>query len=558
MNPTKPVTPNKRPASTRRGLFSGKVFIPAALVISITALAQAPGFKFRGNLPTPLPAAATKTSAPASVELPEPAPVLPGSTIIDPRLSTPPAPAKPAVPEATPAEIERPELRLPRLEAKPQPNVGEPVEEAEEPRPTKRTQRVHRTRAESKSGKSIQSPEMPATDVPQIESANLFPTAKQQMELAATQQEKGWDLILHGGLRATWDSNIFIQERDEESDLIFTFSPGIAVGWGEFRDAFQHSGDHRDRLELPETERAHSYFFLDYTPSYHLYTNYSGESSLEHDVRIAARHTFTKLTLAANARFQTLNETDSDIGGRVEWREFNARVGADYALDAVTTVETALDYSRRDFENARNDIAETRATAWLDRQVSPTTNVAFGYTHGWVDVDSGANQDFDQAQLRVVWKATDKLSARATGGVEWRSVDNRDDSTEATFALGLVYNPFDATSIFLNGFRRTSTSAAGLNEMLTTTGFDARIVHRLGNSYYLTGAAGFQTADYDENLITGFAREDDYVWTRLSLGWDLNEWLTAVLAYEYRDNDSNQFNRSYQEHLLFLQFSVLF
>lgn len=399
---------------------------------------------------------------------------------------------------------------------------------------------------------------MPGHDVPQIESANLFPSAKQQLETAAAETQKGWDLIIHGGLRATWDSNIYIQELNEESDFIVTISPGIAVGWGEFRNELFRSGEIHDRLDLTEAERSQNYFFLDYNPSYHLYTNNSNESSFEHDVRAGGRYTFTKLTLAANARFQTVNETDSDIGGRVEWRAFQARVGADYVINDKTTFEAAFDYSRRDFEDGRNDITEYRATGWIDRQISPSTNIALGYTHGWVDVDSGANQDFDQVQLRAVWKATEKLSARVTGGVEWRGADNREDSTDATFAVGLVYNPFDATSIFLNGFRRTATSASGFNEVLTATGFDARIVQRLGDKYYLTGAGGFQTADYDENLITGFSREDDYTWGRLSLGWDVNKWLTAVLAYEYRDNNSNQVNRSYQEHLFFLQFSFLF
>lgn len=561
--------------SLRRGPSAGGMILPIALALSISALAQAPGLKFRGNLPTPPPTPPANPGAPAAVELPEPAPVLPGSKIVVPRkitpaatlptkpatnppaATTPPAttPEVPATPPTRPDNLEKPQLPSPEIAPNEKPVEVEPMDETDEPR---RSPRRKRSRSHDDDGKSVQPPDMPGHDVPQIESANLFPSAKQQLETAAAETHKGWDLILHGGLRATYDSNIYIQERNEESDLIFTMSPGIAVGWGEFRGALLRSGEIRDRLDLTEAERAQNYFFLDYNPSYHLYTNNSSESSFEHDVRAGGRYTFTKLTLAANARFQTLNETDSDIGGRVEWRAFDARVGADYAINDKTTFEAAFDYNRRDFEDGRNDITEYRATGWIDRQFSPSANIALGYTHGWVDVDSGANQDFDQVQLRAVWKATDKLSARVTGGVEWRGADNREDSTEATFAVGLVYNPFDATSIFLNGFRRTATSASGFNEVLTATGFDARIVQRLGDSYYLTAAGGFQTADYDENLITGFSREDDYTWGRLSLGWDVNKWLTAVLAYEYRDNDSNQVNRSYQEHLFFLQFSFLF
>jgi hypothetical protein len=194
----------------------------------------------------------------------------------------------------------------------------------------------------------------------------------------------------------------------------------------------------------------------------------------------------------------------------------------------------------------------------VDYQVLPKTNLALGYTHGWVDVDNGNSQEFDQFQLRAVWKASEKISVRASGGVEFRGIDNRDDITNGTFAVGLIYNPFDATSIFLNGFRKTSTSASGQNETYTTTGFDARVVQRFSQKYYLTAAAGYQTSDYEENLISGFSREDDYGWARLSLGWDVNKWMTAMVAYEYRNNDSNQENRSFEDHLFYLQFSFLF
>ena len=180
-----------------------------------------------------------------------------------------------------------------------------------------------------------------------------------------------------------------------------------------------------------------------------------------------------------------------------------------------------------------------------------------GYTHGWVDVSNGNEQSFDQVQLRVVWKGTEKISAKLSGGIEWRGIETHDDVTNATFAVGLIYKPFDATSIFLNGFRRTATAASGFNESYTTTGFDARVLQRFSQKYFFSAAGGIQTATYGEN-IAGFSREDDYHWTRLSLGWDVNKWLTTLIAYEYRNNESNQIRRTFEDHLFYIQFSFLF
>ena len=400
-------------------------------------------------------------------------------------------------------------------------------------------------------------PPMPPVDVPQIENVNLFPSEQQQMEAAAVELDKGWQLVVHGGVRASWDSNIYIQNTGEESDFIVTFSPGLAVGIGEFRQELASPGTFKDRFDRSDADLGRRFFFLDYNPSYHLYTANSGESSLEHDIRVEGRYTFTKLTLGATARFETLNVADSDIGERIGMRRFNGKISADYAISGKTTLEAQFDHSIRDYEGQRNDITEYRASTWVDYQALPKTNIALGYTHGWVDVDNGNGQSFDQVQLRAVWKASEKISVRASGGVEFRGIDNGEDVTNGTFAVGLVYNPFDATSIFLNGFRRTTTSASGFNETYSTTGFDARVVQRFSQKYFVTVAGGMQSADYQE-IALGFSRQDDYGWTRLSLGWDVNKWLTTMVAYEFRTNDSNQDKRSFDDHLFYVQFSFLF
>ena len=512
--------------------------LPAMAFCSMSAMAQTPGVKFRGDLPPPTQPPQANPGAPFDVELADPKPVLPGSKIIDPKR----APSQPGTPNVGPS---------PNTQLLPDPSPvtkGEdPLNNSEEPpaMPERRS-------------RSVPAPAMPRRDVPQIPGIDLFPTPEEQMEKAVVELEKGWKLVLHGGLRATWDSNIFIQDRDEQSDFIVTFAPGIAVGIGDFRQELATPGAYRDRLDRSDAELGQRYFFLDYNPSYHYFTDHSDESSFEQDVRVEGRYAFAKLTLSASARFETLNIADTDIGDRVKMRRFQGRIGADYAITDRTTIEAGFEQYIRDYSGDRNDITEYRASGWIDYQAMPKTNIALGYTHGWVDVDNGSSQAFDQVQLRVVWKATEKLGARMSGGVEWRGIDNRDDSTNATFAVGLIYKPFDATSIFLNGFRKTTTSASGFNEPYTSTGFDARVVQRFSEKYFVTAAGGFQSADYDENLIGGFSRKDDYQWGRLSLGWDVNKWLTTMLAYEYRNNDSNLSNRSFEDHLVYLQFSFLF
>ena len=515
----------------------GLLLLPALLLGSFCGVAEETVVKFRGAVPLAPAVAPASSTAPAIVELPDPQPVLPGSKIIDPKM--------PAVPAPNPAADGKSVDTVPQL---PDPA---PVDKTGIPQSNPADVQVL-------PDPSTIRPQMPAVDVPQLDNVNLFPTPQQQLENAADESRRGWQLVTHGGLRATYDSNIFIQSKNEQSDFIISFSPGAAVGIGEFRQELATAGTFRDRFDRTDAELGRRYFFLDYNPSYHLYTSNGDESSFEQDIRVEARYTFTKLTLGATARYETLNIADADLGEKVGMRRFQSRINADYALTGKTTLEVQLDHSIRNYEGNRNDITEYRATGWVDYQVLPKTNLALGYTHGWVDVTNSSNQSFDQVQLRAVWKTSEKLAVKASGGIEFRGIDNRDDVTNATFAVGVIYNPFDATSIFLNGFRRTTTSASGFNETFLTTGFDVRVNQRFSQKYFLTAAGGLQSADYQENLITGITRADDYAWGRLSLGWDVNKWLTALVAYEYRQNDSNQDKRSFEDHLFYIQFNFLF
>ena len=518
--------------------LSGPVRLLLLPVFLATGLmGQESGVRFRGDVPLAPGAPPSSPGSLEAVELPEPKPVFPGSRIIDPSKAVTPT-ERPAQPESA--------GQLP-----------DPVPVAKDPQQANPGGLNDVPVLQDPDSINIPPPPMPPTDVPQLDNANLFPNEQQQMEAALDESSKGWKLIVHGGLRAAWDSNIFIQETGAQSDFIVTFSPGVAVGIGEFRQEFAAAGTFINRFDRTDLDLGRRFFFLDYNPSYHLYTSNSGESSLEHDIRVAGRYTFTKLTLGASARFETLNVADTDLGERISMRRFLGQIGGEYALTGKTTLEATLDHSLRDYEGDRKDITEYRATGWVAYQALPKTNVALGYTHGWVDVDNGNGQSFDQIQLRAIWKGTEKISAKVSGGMEWRGIENREDTTNATFAVGLIYKPFDATSIFINGFRRTNTSASGFNESYSVTGFDARVIQRFSQKYFLTAAGGIQTASYNENII-GFSREDDYQWTRFSLGWDVSKWLTALIAYEYRTNDSNQIRRSFEDHLFYIQFSFLF
>jgi hypothetical protein len=310
----------------------------------------------------------------------------------------------------------------------------------------------------------------------------------------------------------------------------------------------------RSEAELPKR-----YAVATYKPQLQLFSDHTEENSFDHDVEVKAKYTFSKLEVGVAGRYYEQNLPDVDIGRRIEQKRATGAITSKYNLAEKTSLEANLYGSSRQYEDARPDINEYRVQTWVNYQVRPKVNAGLGYAHGWVDVEGRPNQSFNQVLLRTRYSATAKLSVEATGGVEFRSIQDGEDQTNSTFTFGATFRPFEATTTFLKGYRRTTTSASGFGTNYTSTGLDFSIQQRLFQKYYAQLLAGYQLAEY-EPLSNVFPdeREDDTAYVRLSLGFDVNRFLSAELGYEYRKNDSSDEDRSFEQNLIYFQFVYLF
>src|SRR5258708_1708605 len=101
-------------------------------------------------------------------------------------------------------------------------------------------------------------PVMDLPPPPAVDSITLLPN---QGELGNGLNDQRFGYVLHGELRAAYESNIFIREHNAEDDFIFTISPGIAVGWGEFKSELYGPNSFRHRFERYVGK---NYIFADY------------------------------------------------------------------------------------------------------------------------------------------------------------------------------------------------------------------------------------------------------------------------------------------------------
>lgn len=397
------------------------------------------------------------------------------------------------------------------------------------------------------------------------ENFSLFPDplATGDPKILSAQEDRPWKVYPHVAFEATFDSNIFIQNEDTESDLIFTLSPGVAIGRGNFRQELLQHWSFRERFQrdrLPAIEERR-YIFLDYTPSVSIFTNNSSENSFDQDIVLEGQYQLRKVTLGVRARYQDLNVADIDLGDRVRRRFFSGALTGEYEVTEKTSLELNAYNFLRDYDKG-TDSAEYRLQAWFNYLVQPKTRVSIGAAGGYIDVDKGSAQRYEQALIRVRYRATEKITVNGTAGVEFRQVDgDGDDRTNFVFSVGGTYQPFDGTFISLDAYRRTVTSATSSGTNYELTGVEGQVRQRLFQRYYATLAGGYRNSEYVTSGRDGGAgseRTDNLFYVRPSIGFDLTRYAFLELGAEFKQNSSSSDRRSFDQFLVFVQIQTLF
>ena len=393
--------------------------------------------------------------------------------------------------------------------------------------------------------------DLPTTPGPHIESITLFPN---QGELpsgnAFNNQRFGY--VIHGQVRARHESNLFITPDNEVEDFIFTISPGIAVGFGDFRSEITDAGSFRHRFEQFADK---NFLYADYTPSAVWFVDHSEQDSVDHDARLEGEWTFQKLTVGLRARYHQFRAPSEDVGDRVRMAQTTASLFSRYQVTGKTSLEISGHYSGDDYSGDFIDSDEWRNDNWLNYQWLPKTQLGLGVSYGYLERSEGPSEQYEQAQLRVRYEASEKLRIGLAAGPEFRQVGNDDDQTNGVFTLDMEWAPADGTYLALGGFRRSQPSGA-IGESYTSTGVRLQYRQRMLGRLFFDLTGEYQHANYDSGEESG--RIDDLYYIRPTIGFGLASWLTCEVMGEYRNNDSSDTARSFEATTTGIVFNVLF
>jgi hypothetical protein len=257
-------------------------------------------------------------------------------------------------------------------------------------------------------------------------------------------------------LRGVYDDNIFLSDTFKEHDYYFAIEPGLTIGYGDI------------------VERQENYIRLDYAPSIFLFADHSESNSAQHLIRLEGQHRFSKLTLTFSQDVQILDGTNLsavgtgstpsinlDAGGTAAVDVYNSIVNFAYELSGKTFLSGGLTFGVWDYQNNLISSSSFSGNLYFNYNYSPKLVIGVGGVGGYNWVDSPSpNETFEQANVRVTYQLTGKISLNASAGLEFRqSEDNSSDRTSPVYELGASYQPFDGTTISLRGSRHTMNSA---------------------------------------------------------------------------------------------------
>jgi hypothetical protein len=343
-------------------------------------------------------------------------------------------------------------------------------------------------------------------------------------------------------LRGVYDDNINISSFNRVSDFYFAIEPSITIGLG--------AGDSDSVNSLS----------LIYKPSLFLFVDNSQNDTVQHVVRLQGAHNFGRLSLALSQDMQILDGPDLnsisdptghtaniDVGGRTKHNVFTTQLSDSYDLTGKLFLSNSFGLAIDDYSSqAQIGSQNFSGNLFLNYNYSEKLVLGIGGTGGYNTVDDNLSPDqtYEQANVRLNYSATAKISLSASGGLEFRQFGNSSRGTyfSPVYTLSASYQPFDGTSITLNGSRHTANSASLAGQDYASTDINFAVSQRFMQRASLGLAIGYENSDYF-STTSGVAgtRNDDYYYVEPSVDVKITRFW-SIGAYFLHRQDTSSFD----------------
>jgi hypothetical protein len=336
----------------------------------------------------------------------------------------------------------------------------------------------------------------------------------------------------------TYDDNILISHNNPKRDVLYSLSPGVLLGVGDY------------------LVKENNYLRVEYIPTLTYFNHYSSINSLDHFLRIEGQYAMGPLLLGGSFEYDKFSGPDRDVGGRVDRDIYTADLSASYTISDKTSIDTDTAVW---FRHYRTQIGSTEIIShtWVNYNLSPKLIPGAGVAVGVLEPErGGGRQIYEQVLGRLLYPASEKLTFSAKAGVEFREFSAAATRITPVFGLNASYQLTAGTKLSLSGLRRVTNSAALNGEDYTATSISAEVEQHLIGDFYLTLGAGYENDSYRHTIETtaaGGQRQDNFYYIRPSVSYRPKDWISISLSYFYQIDDSNFPTNSFRDRQVSLE-----
>lgn len=302
-----------------------------------------------------------------------------------------------------------------------------------------------------------------------------------------------------------------------------------------------------------------THWLLDYTPTLRFYSNHRFSDELDHSVILSGGTTYEDWTFGVSQSYVSSSAPLVETGGQSQQETYSTKINASYAFNSKISLDMGLYQNLQSTENLQNS-RDWSTLEWLNYQFWPRLNVGLGAGFGYVSVDSGPNQTYEQYSGRINWRATDKISFQINGGLEDRQfLDSGAASLlSPTFGASIQYQPLKQTRISLNASRSVAPSVFQ-DQVTENTSINCNVNQRLLGKLNLDLNAGYNMAKYlASTTAISTNRTDNYYTLSARLSRPLWKRGTVAILYQYSNNASTTPGFTYASSQVGFEFGYKF
>jgi len=349
----------------------------------------------------------------------------------------------------------------------------------------------------------------------------------------------------HLSYQFLYASGIQSSPSNHQDTAIHEFSPGILIDIG-------------------------THWALDYTPTLVYYENSLFKNEFDNTVTLTGGTSYGDWVFGLSQNYSSSSSPQAETATQTDQENYLTVLTASYAFNSKFSLDMSVDQNFSFIDNSfgstnsASNFQDTRdwsTMEWLNYTFWPRLNAGIGAGFGYVNVNIGPDQTYEQLQARVNWRATDKISFGVNAGFEDVQflTAGAGDLLNPTFGASIQYQPFKDTQISLNASETTSAntfsyqgSDAGVTQGGATenTSVSCNLNQRLLEKMSLNLGVGYSEIKYTDSTsgsggtLSG-NRVDDDSYFNASLSRPFFKRGTLSVTYQYSNNSSTAPGFSY-------------